>query len=86
MIVVEAGKVTPFPGGWVVEVKAHNLSPRTAAAVQVEGTLRRGGSETKASATLDYIPGNSTRQGGLFLPEDPRSGTFEVRATGFARP
>lgn len=86
MVVVEPGPVTPFPGGWVVEVTARNLSPKTAAAVQIEGTLRRGGSETKATAMLDYVPGNSTRRGGLFLPEDPGSGTLEVRALGYSSP
>jgi len=85
-IVVETGEVHRFAGGWVVEVTARNLSPQPAAAVEIEGTLRQGGSETTAKATLDYVPGHSTREAGLFLSRDPRAGTLDVRASGYATP
>ena len=86
MITVEAGEAHAYPGGWVVEVTARNRSPQTASGVEIEGTLNSGGEETKASATLTYIPGNSSKEAGLFFPEDPSSGTLEVRATGYETP
>ncbi len=85
-IVVATGATTPFRGGWVVEVEARNLSSSTASSVEVEGTLRAGGAETKAKTTFGYVPGHSTRRGGLFLPEDPNAGSLEVRASGYADP
>ena len=85
-IVVETGKVHPYSGGWVVEVTARNLSPATAAGVEIEGTLTHAGKQTTATATLDYVPGHSTREAGLFLTEDPGAGQLEVRATGYAAP
>lgn len=86
MIVVETGAATKFAGGWVVEVRARNLSARTASDVEIEGVLRRNGSEIRAGANLGYVPGHSTRDGGLFLPEDPRGHTLEVRAIGYSNP
>ena len=85
-IVVETGKVHPYSGGWVVEVTARNLSGTTAAGVEIEGTLTLEDGETTATATLDYVPGHSTREAGLFLTEDPRTGQLKVQARGYAAP
>ncbi len=67
--------------GWVVEFEARNASPATAAQVAVEGRLPDG--ET-ATATIDYVPGRSTRRGGLFFSRDPRGA--ELRALGYQDP
>jgi uncharacterized protein (TIGR02588 family) len=80
-------RITPFAAGHVVEVKLENRSPATAAAVQVQGKLMRGG-ETVAtsSAVMDYVPGESSRRAGLFFTEDPRRYRLEVRALGYTEP
>jgi uncharacterized protein (TIGR02588 family) len=84
---VLAGQVTPFAGGFVVEVTARNLSPETAASVEVEGSIQQDG-EALETATLsfDYVPGHSERRGGLFFRNDPAAHALEVRALGFEEP
>ena len=86
-ITVDAGSVLKVESGYVVEVIARNGTHATAAGVEVEGTLERGG-ETVAtgSLTFDYVPGKSQRQGGLFFKEDPRAHTLELNVLGYTRP
>lgn len=73
--------------GHLVEFDATNRGQTTAARVEVEGTLRRGGATVEAaSATLDYVPAGGTRRGGLYFSEDPRGYALELRARGYARP
>lgn len=87
VIAVSAGKVSQVPGGYVVEVTARNESPRTAAGVQVEGTISQtGGKSQSSSISFDYVPGYSERKGGLFFPQDPRRHQLEVRALGYQLP
>jgi len=86
-IEVRVQRIVPAAGGWVVEIAAVNLSPATAAAVQIEGELKDGERVLATSqATLDYVPGNSEKRGGLFFREDPQAHGLEVRALGYARP
>ena len=74
-------------GVHVVAVEARNSSAATAANVIVSGTLLRGGEAVETSEfTLDYVPGNSSRRGGLFFSLDPRGLELEVRALGYADP
>ena len=59
----------------------------TAAAVQIEGELLDGERVIATSqVTLDYVPGNSERRGGLFFREDPEAHGLKVRALGYAEP
>ena len=84
---VRVERVTPSAGGFVVEVRAHNASQRTAAEVTVEGTLARDGETLATSeATLDYVPGHSSRRAGLFFRDDPRAHDLSVRALGYRTP
>ena len=86
-VTVEQGQVFRAPGGFVVEIEARNTTAHTAAAVEVEATLTTPGAKPiVSSVTLDYVPGHSTRKGGVFLPTDPRSGKLELRALGYAKP
>jgi uncharacterized protein (TIGR02588 family) len=74
-------------GGWVVEFRAYNHGYQTAAAVEVEGTLKEGERTVETSnAVLDYIPGRATRHGGLFFSRDPRAHRMELRALGYQAP
>ncbi len=86
-IAVAPGRVSAYESGYVVEVVARNLSPSTAAGVEIEGKLMDGGREVAASTTtFSYVPGHSERRGGLFFSEDPRRHRLEVRALGYSRP
>lgn len=80
-IKVKAVRIVPAASGFVLEFSAANRSRATAAAVTVEGELPSG--ET-ASAVIDYVPGRSTRRGGLFFTENPRGA--ELRALGYQDP
>jgi len=83
-IEVQARRVLPVPGGFVVEFEALNRSNGTAAAVTIEGVL---GDEVETStATLDYVAGNASAKGGLFFTQDPRKHPVALRALGFQTP
>ena len=74
-------------GGYLVEIEARNSSGVTASTVQVEAELEIPGAKPVTSnLTFDYVPGNSTRKGGVYLPADPARGTLKVRALGYAAP
>lgn len=84
---VRIERIAPAAGGWVVEIAAVNSSPATAAAVQIEGELKEGERVLATSQmTLDYVPGNSERQGGLFFRDNPEAYNLEIRALGYAKP
>jgi uncharacterized protein (TIGR02588 family) len=86
-IEVEVGRIVPAAGGYAVEVELRNLSPATAAGVEVEGELTRGDGTTAISTVVvDYVPGRSTRTAGLFFREDPRAHGLKVRALGYSEP
>lgn len=74
-------------GNYVVEFEVRNESGTTAAAVQVEGILRDGGSDIETStAALSYVPGGSRQRAGLIFTRDPRKFQLELRVTGYERP
>lgn len=80
-------QVRPLGPGFLVELEARNTGDATYAELEVEGTLRgRGGREERATVTFDYLPGRSSREGGLFFRSDPAQGELEVTAKGFRRP
>ncbi|HVG49175.1 MAG TPA: hypothetical protein VM899_13700 [Rubellimicrobium sp.] len=86
-VTVRLEEVLPVQGGFVARIAGVNASPETAAAVEVEGMLSREGEEVEtAHATLDYVPGNSEKRGGLFFAEDPREGDLRLRALGYQEP
>ena len=86
-IKVHVQHILPAGDGYVVEFVVVNLSPATAAAVQIEGELIEGERVIATSqVTLDYVPGNSERRGGLFFRENPQAYDLEIRALGYAKP
>lgn len=87
VISVETTNVEPVAGGYRVMFQARNAGGAAAAQVRIEGTLAVGNRPPEVSSViLDYIPGQSSREGGLFFMEDPRSGNLTARASGFAKP
>ena len=72
---------------YVIEFDAVNRSARTAEQVEIEGALRQGGQTVETSrAILDFVPGGSTRHGGLFFTLDPSGHQVELRALGYSEP
>lgn len=84
---VHAKRVLPNAAGFVVEFQVVNRASGTAAAVEIEGTLGPEASPVEtSSATLDYVAGNASAEGGLFFKHDPRGAKLELRALGFQTP
>jgi uncharacterized protein (TIGR02588 family) len=79
---VAVERITPTEGGYIVGVRAQNRSSTTAAGVVIEAEL--GGE--RGEATLDYVPGRSSRTAGFFFEQDPRRGELSVRALGYTTP
>jgi uncharacterized protein (TIGR02588 family) len=87
VITVEVENVAPVEGGYRVLFRAHNSAGEAAAQVEIEGKVTAAGEDEETSKViLDYVPGHSAREGGLFFTRDPHSGSLAVRATGFATP
>jgi uncharacterized protein (TIGR02588 family) len=86
-IEVRVERIVSHAAGYTVEIRARNLHERTAAEVEIEGTLRDGDREIATSRmTLAYVPGRSERGGGLFFEVDPRAYSLQVRALGYEQP
>ncbi|MBB3019679.1 uncharacterized protein (TIGR02588 family) [Microvirga lupini] len=86
-ITVEATNISSIDGGYRVMFQARNAGGAAAAQVRIEGALSSGSHAPETSSVvLDYIPGQSAREGGLFFTQDPRSGNLALRVSGFARP
>lgn len=82
--VVEVQRTT---GGWRVQFEARNGGDETASELGVRGELVSGGAAVEtAEATLDFLPGGSTRNGGLFFTRDPGSAQLRLRTTGYRDP
>jgi uncharacterized protein (TIGR02588 family) len=79
--------VAKTTGGYVVNFVARNRSGGTAAALEVEGVLELSqGKVEKSTASLDYVPGHSETQGGLYFQSDPRAGRLTLRPLGYQTP
>jgi uncharacterized protein (TIGR02588 family) len=83
-------KVTAISGSgeqYLVEFSAFNHGDQTVAGLNVEGRLTAEGQETEIKeTTLDYVPGQSQTNGGLFFRTDPRIGNLQLSASGYQLP
>ena len=87
VVVLEVTGVARAGAGYLVSFKATNTGHSTGAGVVVTGELSRGGEAIEESEmTLDYLPQDSERQGGLFFTEDPAAYELVLRAQGYAEP
>ncbi|MBW3551467.1 MAG: hypothetical protein KY442_11890 [Proteobacteria bacterium] len=87
VVTIDTGAITRVGRGYVVEIIATNETTRTAAGVEVEGRItREGRSLATSTVTFDYVPGRSSRNGGMFFEQDPGAGVFEARALGYSDP
>ena len=86
-LTVRALRAVPAAHGFVVEVEVRNRADPTAAAVGIEGVLKRGYADVETSrATIDYVPGRGRRRVGLLFTRDPAVHRLELRATGYQEP
>lgn len=84
-VIVE--RIAPISGGSRAEFRVVNDGNATAASVEIRGDLKHGGETVESSSvTVDYVPANSERKGGLFFSHDARQYRLEMRALGYTRP
>jgi uncharacterized protein (TIGR02588 family) len=84
---VEIETIAPVHHGFLVTFRAYNAGGNTAAALLLEGVLRSGAEQVEsAETTLNYLPGKSSRRGGLFFKNDPRHFTLVIQPKGFEEP
>ena len=74
-------------GGYPVKFRAFNEGQSAAAELGIEGELHGpdggGGAIETSEATLDHLPAQSSRAGGLFFTRDPRAFELRLRAKGY---
>ena len=79
--VIEAGD------GYLVEFSAVNRGRSTAATLMVDAELLDGERTVEsARASLDYVPEQAERSGGVYFREDPRRYRLEIHARGYEVP
>lgn len=84
---VTVEEISRVAGGYLVEFKAENRGETTAAGLVVEGELKSGSeSVEKSSVTIDYVPAEAIRKGGLYFTRDPSGYALEINARGFDFP
>lgn len=87
VIPVRVTSVVPVQNGYLVRFEAVNQGGSTAEGVIIQGELRRGSEQVESShTTMDYLPPNSKKSGGLFFTQDPRQFDFQARALGYEAP
>jgi uncharacterized protein (TIGR02588 family) len=80
-------EVRPVGARYLVEFEARNGGSAAYAELGIEGTLRGpGGRVERAEATLDYLPGGSTREAGMFFEANPAEGELVLAPKGFRAP
>lgn len=86
-VTIRVISTVPVQNGFLVQFEAVNHGGSTAEGVVVAGELKRGTEQVETShTTLDYLPPNSTKSGGLFFTHDPRQFEFHARAFGYEEP
>ena len=84
---IRVDEILPSADGYLVSVKIENSGDATAAALNVEGVLMRGGTQVESSlVTVDYVAAGSERDAALLFSNDPRQGELTVRAKGYIEP
>lgn len=84
---VDPVALTRADGHYFLQLEVSNRSHITGAGVQVEGTLKQGGSDVETSTTtVSFVPGESRRRAGLVFTRDPREHSIELRVTGYEHP
>lgn len=86
-IVVKSHAAAHRSDGYLVTFEVFNRGDETAASLDMEGRLLADGRVIETSkATIDYVAGHGSAEGGLFFVHDPAKLTIEVRPLGFQKP
>jgi uncharacterized protein (TIGR02588 family) len=86
MLSAQVREVRAIGPAFVVDVDVRNQSRAAAAEVQVAGEVRSpDGTKREGRATVDFVPGLSTRQVSLVFDFDPGRNP-EVRIVGYVTP
>lgn len=86
-ILVEVVEVRDNGEDFLVIFDVRNAGGTTASSVVITGELTRFGLVTEsATATIDFIPAESIRRGGLFFRHDPRETTLRITPSGYVVP
>lgn len=86
-VAVAPERIVDVEGGYLVEFVARNQGNATAADVEIEGRLESGDGRVETSTvTLDFVPANAIRRGGLYFEGDPRAGRLSLDANGYREP
>jgi uncharacterized protein (TIGR02588 family) len=87
LVTVHAESTQPAGAGYLVEIRAVNSGDETAANLAIEGALMRDTTAVETSTvTVDFVPAETERRGGLFFSRDPSLYRLELRAMGYTRP
>ena len=72
---------------WLVKFRVTNRGTLTAERLKVAGALRQQGAVVEESDTeFDFLPGRSSREGGLFFARDPAGLQLELAARSYQQP
>jgi uncharacterized protein (TIGR02588 family) len=83
----ETGAVEEAGSGYVVQFTVRNEGYSTASALEISGRLALGDSIAEESrATIDHLPEQSSRRGGLFFSRNPALYRLGLRAEGYSSP
>ena len=86
-VLIQTNRVGELDEGYVVQFTAHNTGSQTLAGVQISARVYDGTTELESvRASIDHLPGESRRGGGIYLQHDPRRYRLELRAEGFQEP
>lgn len=86
-ILVEVTEIRDNGEDFLVLFEARNDGGTTASSVVITGELATFGVVTEsAEATLDFIPAESRRSGGLFFRRDPRQSKLRITPSGYIVP
>lgn len=84
---VQVVAIEQQPAGWLVAIRVRNRTQATAAALRLTGRLRQGADVVEESELeLQYLPGGSSRDGGLFFSRDPRLHRLEWAFQSYEQP
>jgi uncharacterized protein (TIGR02588 family) len=87
MPVVQVTGIEQQAGRWLVRVRVTNASRGTAAALRVDGELKQGAQVVeRREVQFDFVPGRSSREGGLFFSRDPRGLEVNLQPKSYQRP
>jgi uncharacterized protein (TIGR02588 family) len=85
--VIELAGVQEQRGRFVALVRVSNRGTLAAEKLVVSGRLKRGGETVEEAETeFEHLPGESSREAGLFFSRDPRAFQLELAARSYLKP